>query len=308
MNAYPQHLLSMEDFSADDFNRLYKRADHFYSQNKQQNKKEPVLKGQTQINVFFENSTRTRTSFELAGKRLGMDVININTSVSSTSKGESLIDTAMTLSAMQPDVLVVRHPQSGSTELFGDFIDCHLINGGDGCHQHPTQALLDAFTIQKNKKKIKGLRVAICGDIAHSRVARSNIALLQTLGASVIVIAPPQLMPSNVETLGCDITYHMNEGLKDADVIMVLRVQYERMQAGPVASIREFYHLYGLTYKRLALAKPDALVLHPGPINRGVEIESSLADDIERNALLDQVEAGVAMRQAILVDMLGETK
>lgn len=301
---YPNHLLSMEGFTADHFAALYKRAERYYEANKKEDKKDAVLKGRTQINVFFENSTRTRTSFELAGKRLGMDVININISASSIGKGESLIDMAMTLSAMQPDMLVVRHPQSGAAELFTDFIDCQFINAGDGCFQHPTQALLDAFTIQKLRGKINGLRIAICGDIAHSRVARSNLTLLNILGASVCLVAPPQLMPARAETLGCDLTYHLKDGIQDADIIIVLRVQNERMENASIASIREFFHLYGLSHERLKHAKEDVLVLHPGPINRGVEIDSALADDLQRNAILDQVEAGVSVRQALLVEML----
>lgn len=317
-NPYPRHLLSTAGLSASFIESILNQAEAFYQRNQQSDKKHPVLRGLTQINLFYENSTRTRTSFELAGKRLGMDVININTQVSSAGKGETLIDTAMTLNAMQPDVLVIRHPQSGAAELMANFVNykgnnnsnylrlCHVINGGDGSHQHPTQALLDAFAITMRKGKVKGLRVAICGDIAHSRVARSNIHTLKALGADVCLIAPPQLMPSKAETLGCDTEYNLNKGIKDADVVMVLRIQMERLQGVSIASVREYYHLYGLSHERLAAAKKDAIVMHPGPINRGVEISTHLADELERNTILDQVEAGVAVRQAILVDMLGE--
>lgn len=306
--SYPHHLISLQGVTPDDVKRLFESALGFYTANKQRDKKNNLLKGLTQINLFFENSTRTRSSFELAGKRLGMDVINISSSVSSTSKGETLLDTAQTLSAMQPDIVVIRHPQSGAAELFADYSGCKIINGGDGAHQHPTQALLDALTIHQHKGCIDGLRVAICGDISHSRVARSNLALLKMLGASVTLVAPPHFMPSNAESLGCALSYHLEEGIKGADVVMMLRVQKERISghSSAFASMREYFSLYGLTYSKLCAAKPDVLVMHPGPINRGMEIETSLADDIERNAILDQVEAGVAMRMALLVDMLKE--
>lgn len=300
------HLLSLETVTRADFARLAELADGFYAHNRTEDKKQPLLRGRTQVNLFYENSTRTRSSFELAGKRLGMDVININSSVSAVSKGESLIDTARTLAAMRPDILVLRHPQSGAAALMADEIGaCRLINAGDGCHQHPTQALLDAYVMQQRKGRIDGLRVAICGDIAHSRVARSNVALLKTLGASVCLIAPKQWMPAGAERLGCDLSYRLTEGIAGADVVMPLRVQTERMTQAAIPSAREYYHLYGLTHARLAYAKPDALVLHPGPLNRGVEIDTALADDRQRTGIADQVEAGVAIRQALMVWMLG---
>lgn len=302
--TYPRHFVAIEALSDEAIARLMTRAKQCYASNRQANKKQALLAGRTLINLFFENSTRTRTSFELAGKRLGMDVVNINSSVSSVNKGETLIDTAATLAAMQPDIVAMRHPQSGAAQLFAQVVGCRVINAGDGCYQHPTQALLDAYTIQAHKGTIQGLKIAICGDIAHSRVARSNLWLLNRLGASVTLVAPPQLMPSEADRWPCALSYHLNEGIRDADVVMMLRVQHERMEGGGIASVREYAHLYGLTYERLAHAKPDALVLHPGPINRGVEIETALADDCDRNAILDQVEAGVAMRQALLLDML----
>lgn len=304
--AYPQHLISLDGLGPQDIERLFEHAQSYYQANKKSDKKATELKGLTHINLFFEPSTRTRSSFELAGKRLGMDVINIASNVSATQKGESLIDTAQTLSAMQPDIIVMRHPQSGAAELFADFIKCKLINGGDGAHQHPTQALLDAFTIHQHKGGVKGLKVAICGDIAHSRVARSNLTLLKMLGAKVTLVAPPQFMPSQPETLDCELAHRLEDGIAGADVVMMLRVQKERISSSAFASMREYFHLYGLSHAKLVGAKPDVLVMHPGPINRGMEIETRLADDIERNAILDQVEAGVAMRMAVLVDMLKE--
>jgi aspartate carbamoyltransferase catalytic subunit len=301
---YPKHLLSTERLSASDIHALLELATGYYTRNREIDKKHPILRGLTLINLFYENSTRTRTSFELAGKRLGMDVVNISGSGSSASKGENLLDSARTLNAMQPDAIVIRHAASGSAELIARHIDCKVINAGDGSHQHPTQALLDAFTITRRKGDIRGLTIAICGDVAHSRVARSNIALLKTMGANVRLIAPPQLMPSRPEQLGCTLHYSLDEGLKDADVVMMLRVQTERMQGAAIPTIREYFTRFGLSHARLAHAKPDVLVLHPGPINRGVEITGELADDLEKNAILDQVEAGVAVRQAILEKML----
>ncbi len=252
------------------------------------------------INLFFESSTRTRTSFELAAKRLGADVINMSVAWSSIKKGETLIDTAMTLNAMHPDVLIVRHPDSGGVKLLSEKVNCAVINAGDGSHEHPTQALLDALTIRRRRGIIAGLEVAICGDISHSRVARSNIHLLNTLGARVRVIAPPTLLPSSIERLGVEAFTDMRAGLKDVDIVMMLRLQTERMQGSFVPSIREYFHFFGLDREKLSLAKPDALVMHPGPMNRGVEIDSELADDIDRSAIREQVEMGVAVRMACL--------
>ena len=275
-------------------------AESYVEQNRKADKKTSILRGRTVINLFFENSTRTRTSFELAGKRLGGDVINMQVSTSSIKKGETLIDTAMTLNAMRPDVLVVRHPDSGAVKLLSEKVNCAVINGGDGSHEHPTQALLDALTIRRRKARIRGLVVAICGDILHSRVARSNICLLNTMGAKVRVVAPPTLLPTAVERLGVEVFYDMKNGLKDVDVVMMLRLQTERMHGSFVPSIREYFRFFGLDYAKLAAAKPDAMIMHPGPMNRGVEIDSEVADDIGRSAIHEQVEMGVAVRMGCL--------
>lgn len=294
------HLLGIEGWDAPSLSRILDVAETYVQKNRDGDKKSTILRGKTVINLFFENSTRTRTSFELAGKRLGADVINMSVSASSVKKGETLIDTAMTLNAMHPDFIIIRHPESGATQLLAEKVRCCVINGGDGSHEHPTQALLDALTIRRRRGKIKGLTVAICGDILHSRVARSNVLLLKTLGANVRIIAPPTLMPSHPQVLGAEPFYNMREGLKDADIIMMLRIQTERMGARFIPSIREYFHFYGLDKDKLAVAKDDALIMHPGPINRGVEIDSELADDINRSVILDQVEMGVAVRMALL--------
>jgi aspartate carbamoyltransferase catalytic subunit len=252
------------------------------------------------MNLFFENSTRTLTSFELAAKRLGADVINMAVSTSSIKKGETLLDTAMTLNAMGPDVLIVRHPESGAVSLLSQKVDGAVVNAGDGRHEHPTQALLDALTIRRRRGKIQGLIVAICGDVLHSRVARSNIHLLTKLGAKVRVIAPSTLLPSQIDKMGVEVFTDMRKGLKDADVVMMLRLQLERMQGAYVPSIREYFHFFGLDYEKLEVAKPDAIIMHPGPMNRGVEIDSELADDINRSVIREQVEMGVAVRMACL--------
>ncbi len=305
--AFPAHLLGTESLSAQQITQILDMAQGHAQRNRQRDKKHPALRGLTLINVFYENSTRTRTSFELAGKRLGMDVINISADASSVKKGESLVDTALTLNAMHPDCIVIRHPASGAVELFARYVDCPVINAGDGAHQHPTQALLDALTIRDHKGTIKGLNITICGDILHSRVARSNALLLKTIGASVTLVAPEHLMPAHAANVfGCETTHDMRKGLEGADIVMMLRVQQERMIGKSIPSVREYFHFYGLDYSKLALAKPDALVMHPGPINRGVEIDSALADDIERSIILSQVENGVAVRQALLELMLQE--
>ncbi|HBM12625.1 MAG TPA: aspartate carbamoyltransferase catalytic subunit, partial [Rhodospirillaceae bacterium] len=259
-----------------------------------------LLSGLTVINLFFENSTRTRTSFEAAAKRLGADVINMAVAASSIKKGETLIDTAMTLNAMHPDVLVVRHGNSGAVRLLSEKVDGAVINAGDGRHEHPTQALLDALTIRRRVGKISGLTVAICGDVAHSRVARSNIQLLQIMGARVRLIAPPTLLPAKAERFGVEVFTDMREGLQDVDIVMMLRLQLERMQGAFVPSVREYFRFFGLDREKLSFAKPDALVMHPGPMNRGVEIDSELADDLDRSLIRDQVEMGVAIRMACL--------
>lgn len=294
--------------AASDIQSILDTAEHYVARNRAVDKKHKILGGRTLINLFFENSTRTRTSFELAGKRLSMDVINISASTSSTNKGETLLDTAMTLNAMQADAIVLRHAQAGAVQLIAEKVTAHVINAGDGAHEHPTQALLDALTIRRKKGTLKGLKVAICGDIANSRVARSNIHLLKIMGASVTLIAPPTMMPTGVANFGVGYTINMVEGLKDADVVMMLRIQNERMAGRGIASVRDYFMGYGLSYEKLKHAKPDALVMHPGPMNRGVEIDTDVADDISRSAVLDQVEMGVAVRQAVLELLLASTK
>jgi aspartate carbamoyltransferase catalytic subunit len=259
-----------------------------------------LLRGKTLINLFFEDSTRTRTSFELAGKRLGADVINMSVASSSVNKGETLLDTASTLNAMNCDLLVVRHDQSGAPSLLANQVDACVINAGDGTHEHPTQALLDALAIRRHKGTLEGVTVAICGDIAHSRVARSNILLLLTLGARVNLVGPPTLMPAGIDALGPTVFHSMEEGLRGADIVMMLRLQKERMTRGLVPSAREYFVRYGLNHVRLALAKPGALVMHPGPMNRGVEIDSAVADDPAVSLISEQVEMGVAVRMAVL--------
>jgi len=295
-----RHLLGIDGLSADEIYLILERSRYYVAKNREPDKKHAILKGRTLINLFFENSTRTRTSFELAGKRLGADVINMSVSNSSTKKGETLIDTAMTLNAMHPDFIAIRHPESGAPHLLAKKVNCSVINGGDGSHEHPTQALLDALTILEHKGKIEGLTVAICGDILHSRVARSNIKLLNLLGAKVRIIAPPTLMPAAPESFGVEVFHDMRKGLKGCDIIMMLRLQLERMESNFIPSVREFFHLYGLDVEKLAHAKADALIMHPGPINRGVEIDTRLADDLSRSVILHQVEMGVAVRQAVL--------
>jgi aspartate carbamoyltransferase catalytic subunit len=295
-----RHLLGIEGLTPDDINHVLDLADGYVELNRQAEKKNSVLRGRTLINCFFENSTRTRTSFEVAGKRLGADVINMAVQASSMRKGETLIDTAMTLNAMHPDVLVVRHPESGAVQLLSEKVDCAVINAGDGSHEHPTQALLDALTIRRRKQRLGGLTVAICGDVLHSRVARSNIALLTVMGARVRVVAPRTLLPAAVERLGVEVFHDMAAGLRDVDIVMMLRLQVERMHGSFVPSTREYFHFFGLDYDKLKLAKPDALIMHPGPMNRGVEIGSEVADDIDRSLIRHQVEMGVAVRMACL--------
>ena len=275
-----------------------------FSQQLSKREKSSFLSNKTCINLFFENSTRTRTSFELAGKKLSADILNISVSSSSIKKGETLIDTAMTLNAMQPDILVVRHPDAGAVQLLSEKVNCSVINAGDGPHEHPTQALLDALTILRRKKVISGLKVAICGDILHSRVARSNIHLLNTLGAEVRVIAPNTLIPYGIENLGVRVYNDMRLGINDVDIIIMLRLQLERMSGSYVPSIREYFRFFGLDREKLNYAKSDALILHPGPMNRGVEIDSELADDLDRTAIFEQVQMGVAVRMACLYALL----
>ena len=298
-----RHLLAIADLSPQDIEFLLGRSEEAVAISRQLNKKKPVLQGRTQINLFFEASTRTQSSFELAGKRLGADVMNMTVGSSSVKKGETLIDTAMTLNAMQPDLLVVRHQSAGAVELLAQKVGCAVINAGDGAHEHPTQALLDALTIRRHKKKIAGLTVAICGDILHSRVARSNILLLNALGAEVRVVAPSTLLPAGVDQLGVDVHRRMEDGLAGADVVMMLRLQRERMDGALIPSTREYFRFFGLDADKLALAKPDALVMHPGPMNRGVEIASEVADGAQ-SVIEEQVEMGVAVRMACIEALL----
>ena len=294
------HLLSVNDLAVPEINVLLNRANYYANANRQKGKIEKILKGKTIINLFFETSTRTKTSFELAAKRLGADVISINASASAIKKGETLVDTAMTLNAMHADILIVRHPDSGAVKLLSKKVNCAIVNAGDGTHEHPTQALLDVLTIQRNKRKIKELNVAICGDILHSRVARSNILLLSKLGARIKIIAPPTLIPPGIESLGVEVFYEMEKGLADCDIVMMLRLQTERMKGMFVPSTREYFKFFGLDKSKLKKAKKDALIMHPGPMNRGIEIDSSLADNLDRSLIHQQVEMGVAVRMACL--------
>jgi len=278
---------------------LLDRADEAVEVSRQVEKKKATLRGRTQINLFFEPSTRTQSSFEIAGKRLGADVMNMSVASSSVKKGETLIDTAATLNAMRPDIIVVRHHAAGAVELLSQKIDCSVINAGDGSHQHPTQALLDALTIRRAKGRVSGLTVAICGDILHSRVARSNIIVLNTLGARVRIAAPSTLLPAAPERLGAEVFTDMWKAVEGADVVMMLRLQRERMEGSYVPSTREYFHFFGLDHEKLARAKPDAIVMHPGPMNRGVEIASTVADH-SSSVIREQVEMGVAVRMAVL--------
>ncbi|MCB1543755.1 MAG: aspartate carbamoyltransferase catalytic subunit [Methylobacteriaceae bacterium] len=294
-----RHLLGIEGLSRPDIEALLDLAEEAVDVSRQVEKKRATLRGRTQINLFFEASTRTQSSFELAGKRLGADVMNMSVANSSVKKGETLIDTAITLNAMRPDIIVVRHAQAGAVHLLARKVDCSVVNAGDGAHEHPTQALLDALTIRRNKGRIDALTVAICGDILHSRVARSNIILLTALGARVRVIAPSTLLPEGIERMGVEVFRDMRAGLKDVDIVMMLRLQRERMNGAFVPSVREYFRFFGLDADKLKLAKHDALVMHPGPMNRGVEIDSSIADG-PQSLIREQVEMGVAVRMAVL--------
>ena len=295
-----QHLLGIEGLKAAEITQILDLADHYVEQNKGEDRKSAVMAGRTVVNLFFENSTRTRTSFELAAQRLGADVINMTADSSSVKKGETLTDTAMTLNAMHLDALVVRHSASGAVNLLSQKVNCAVVNAGDGNHEHPTQALLDALAIRRKLGRLEGLVVAICGDVLHSRVARSNIHLLTTMGAQVRVVGPPTLAPASIARLGADVYHHMHDGLKDADIVMMLRLQNERMGGQFIPSIREYFYFWGLDRDKLQRAKPGALIMHPGPMNRGVEIDSEVADDIKRSLILTQVEYGVAVRMAVL--------
>ena len=295
-----RHLLATEGLSPHEIALILDRSESYVDQNRKANKTKATLRGRTVINLFFEASTRTSSSFELAGKRLGCDVMTMSVAASSVRKGETLIDTAMTLNAMHPDVLVVRHEDSGAVQLLSEKVNCCVINGGDGNHEHPTQALLDALVIRRRKGRLEGLQIAICGDVLHSRVARSNIHLLTTMGARVRLIGPRTLVPGNMAKMGVEVFHSMKDGLKDCDVVMMLRLQMERMHGNFFPSVREYFHYYGLDYEKLANAKPDAIIMHPGPMNRGVEIDSEVADDYGRSAIHEQVEMGVAVRMACI--------
>ena len=300
MTFTAKHLLGIDHLSTDDIISILDLAEHYVTLNRQSQKRSDALNGLTQINMFFENSTRTQASFELAGKRLGADVMNMEMGASSIKKGETLIDTALTLNAMNPDLLVVRHPNSGSVELLAEKVNCAVLNAGDGRHEHPTQALLDALTIRRAKGRLHRLSVAICGDIAHSRVARSNIFLLNKMESRIRLIAPKTLLPSGIDRFGVEIFDDMREGLEGVDVVMMLRLQRERMDGAFIPSSREYYHRWGLTAEKLAHAKGDAIIMHPGPMNRGVEIDGDLADDLNRSVIQEQVEMGVAVRMAAM--------
>ena len=298
------HLLGIAQLRQVEIVDLLDKAQMMIDISKDPKKTLPSLKGKTQINLFFENSTRTQASFEIAGKRLGALVMNMSVKTSSVSKGETLIDTAATLNAMAPDVIVVRHDCAGAVELLSQKVSCSVINAGDGSHEHPTQALLDALTIRRHKNRLSGLTVAICGDIAHSRVARSNLMLLNAMNVRTRVIAPKTLLPKGIEHISAEVFTDMNEGLKGADVVMMLRLQHERASGLLIPSPREYYQFYGLDKKRLALAKPDAIVMHPGPMNRGVEIDPAIADGAQA-VINEQVEMGVAVRMAVLNELAG---
>lgn len=300
MSFTDRHLLGIEPLRPEAITEILDLADTYVKFNRQSNKRSNALAGLTQINMFFENSTRTQASFELAGKRLGADVMNMSMQASSIKKGETLIDTALTLNAMHPDLLVVRHPHSGAVDLLAQKVNCSVLNAGDGKHEHPTQALLDALTIRRAKGRLHRLNIAICGDIAHSRVARSNLILLGKMENRVRLVGPPTLMPSQIDQLGVEVYHDMREGLRDVDVVMMLRLQRERMDGGFIPSEREYYHRYGLDAEKLSYAKDDAIVMHPGPMNRGVEIDGDIADDINRSVIQEQVEMGVAVRMAAM--------
>ena len=302
-----KHLLAIEGLHPHEIGALLDRAESYVLLNRGGRTQRDLLRGKTLINLFFEDSTRTRTSFEIAGKRLGADVINMNVATSAVNKGETLLDTAWTLNAMHCDLLVVRHAESGAPSLLAQKVEAAVINAGDGTHEHPTQALLDALTIRRRKGRLENLVVAICGDVAHSRVARSNIHLLSAMGARVRVIGPPTLLPAEIARLGVEPFTDMAAGLKGADVVMMLRLQKERMTRGLVPSVREFFRFYGLDAEKLAHARPDAMVMHPGPMNRGVEIDSAVADDPARSVIKEQVEMGVAVRMAVL-DQLSQNQ
>ena len=307
MSFIQNHLLGIEGLEQSAIREILDKAEEYADLNLKTKKRVDVLSGLTQINMFFENSTRTQASFELAGKRLGADVMNMALQGSSIKKGETLVDTALTLNAMRPDLLVVRHPQSGAVDLLSQKVNCSVINAGDGQHEHPTQALLDALTIRRAKGRLHRLNIAICGDISHSRVARSNMLLLGKMENRIRLVGPPTLIPSQIGEFGVEVYHDMLEGLKDVDVVMMLRLQKERMDGGFIPSEREYFQRYGLDFNKLSYAKDDAIVMHPGPMNRGIEIDGDIADDVTRSVIQEQVEMGVAVRMAIM-DLLARNK
>ena len=307
MSFILNHLLGIEGLEQSAILEILDKAEEYANLNLKTKKRVDVLSGLTQINMFFENSTRTQASFELAGKRLGADVMNMALQGSSIKKGETLVDTALTLNAMRPDLLVVRHPQSGAVDLLSQKVNCSVINAGDGQHEHPTQALLDALTIRRAKGRLHRLNIAICGDISHSRVARSNMLLLGKMENRIRLVGPPTLIPSQIGEFGVEVYHDMLEGLKDVDVVMMLRIQKERMDGGFIPSEREYFQRYGLDFNKLSYAKDDAIVMHPGPMNRGVEIDGDIADDVTRSVIQEQVEMGVAVRMAIM-DLLARNQ
>jgi len=300
-NAFPhRHLLGISGLQSWEILYLLQEAEQWIDLNRKSSKHANRLDGLTVINAFFENSTRTLLSFEIAGKRMGADVVNMHAAQSSVKKGETLIDTAVTLNAMRADAIVIRHSSSGAVQLIADKVDCPVLNAGDGSHEHPTQALLDALTIKRRKGDVSGLTVTICGDIRHSRVARSNMICLKTLGANVRLVGPPTLLPDSLDAFGVESFTDFDEAMDGCDVVMMLRLQNERMTGPFIPSPREYHHLYGLTRDRLNIANEDVLVMHPGPMNRGIEISSNVADDINQSAIVEQVEMGVAVRMACL--------
>lgn len=299
-----KHLLGIKNLTADEIWTILDTAESFYEISTREVKKVPILRGKTIINLFFEPSTRTRSSFELAAKRLSADIVNFNSLASSVVKGESLKDTVLNLEAMNPDALIIRHTAAGAPHYVSTFCSSHVINAGDGAHEHPTQALLDAFTIRRAKKRFENLKVVIVGDILHSRVARSNIFCLNKLGAKIVLSGPPPLLPEEFKELGVDMDFNLDRAIKGADVIMMLRIQLERQQKSYFPSLREYRNLYSLTRQRFRRAKRSAIIMHPGPINRGVEISAEMADSA-KSVILKQVENGIAVRMAVLYLLLG---
>lgn len=307
MRLKRKDILTIEDLARDEIELILSTAQSFKEVSEREIKKVPTLRGRTIINLFYEASTRTRTSFEIAAKRMSADAINISASTSSVVKGETLKDTAKNLEAMNPDCIVLRHPSSGASEILARLVKCSVINAGDGSHEHPSQALLDLLTVRERFEKIEGLKIAIIGDISHSRVARSNIYGFIKLGAEVTVAGPPTMIPSGIEKTGCRVLYKIEDAIKDADVIMMLRIQLERQKAGLFPTVREYSRLFGLDSIKLANAKKDVVILHPGPINRGVEISSDVADG-PYSLILGQVKNGVAVRMALFYLLLGGSR